>query len=99
MSLSLVKTTLSFNPLFHHRLKGWAHSLNQSMASVIEAELMPILERKQREHHRRIFDGLYELAGIIHDPAMKDASTTIDTYLYGTPDKPEQGEQAEHHAQ
>lgn len=99
MQLSLVKTTLSFNPLFHHRLKGWARSLNQSMATVIEAELMPILERKQRERHRRIFDGLYELAGVIHDPTMKDASTTIDTYLYGTPDKPKQGEPSERHAQ
>lgn len=99
MPLSLVKTTLSFNPLFHHRLKTFAQSLNRSMAAVIEAELMPILERKQRERHRRIFDGLYELAGVIHDPTMKDASTTIDTYLYGTPDKPKQGEQLERHAQ
>jgi hypothetical protein len=79
-----IKTTLTFNWLFHHRLKTWARTTNKGMAQVIEDELLPILEMKQRARQKRIVAGLRALSGVITDAQMADAVDTADDYLYGS---------------
>lgn len=84
-----IKTTLNFDPLFHARLKTVAQELNKPMAEVIQEHLLPVLDDIQKERHRKVFDALQKLNGIVTDGPI-DASTTIDEYLYGWDGKQKQ---------
>ncbi len=83
-NLQPVKTTLTFNPLFHQRLKSLAQASNASMSQVVQDELTPIIQQRRQEQAERLFKAFEAIKGMVKDDAT-DASATIDDVLYGKP--------------
>lgn len=77
-----IKTTMNFSPAFHHKLKQVAEAKRKPMGLFVEEHLSPMLDDLQERKRRMVFDGLYQLEGMITN-GTPDASATIDEYLYG----------------
>lgn len=82
MPQPVIKTTMSFSPGFHIRLKMAAEQAGKPMAQLVEEQLTPVLEEQDDIRLKQMYDALFALEGICKDP-IADASTTIDEVLYG----------------
>ncbi len=80
--ITAVKTTLTFSPAFHLKLKMAAERTKKPLAKVVEEKLTPVLEQEERAFVRKMYKGLFELAGMVKDNIL-DASITVDDVLYG----------------
>ena len=80
--MTAVKTTLTFSPEFHLRLKLASQREKKPLAKVVEEKIAPILEREEKNFVRGMYDGLLDMAGMVKKN-IPDASTTIDEVLYG----------------
>lgn len=79
----LIKTTMTFSPGFHIRLKMAAEKEGKPMAQLVEEKLAPVLDEQNKQRLKNIYAGLFAMEGMCKDP-ITDASITIDDVLYGS---------------
>lgn len=87
-----IKTTMNFSPAFHTKLKQVADEKRKPMGVFIEECLTPMIDDLQARKRRAVFDGLFQLEGMVKE-GTPDASATIDEYLYGWGSSPTQREE------
>jgi predicted transcriptional regulator len=78
-----VRTTIMMRPALFERLKIFTRETDRPMSAVVEEGITAVLERHEQERLDKMYQGLFELSGMIQDPDLIDVSGNIDEILYG----------------
>lgn len=81
--MDAARTTIIMRPSLLARLKLFAHRHNRTMSQVVEEGVSQVIDRAEQNNLDTLYKGLLSLSGIIDDPTLTDASSTIDEVLYG----------------
>ena len=79
--VTTIRTTLTMRPALFERLKQFARDQDTPMSHVVEKGISQLIEQHEQARLDKMYQGLFELSGMIKDPLV-DASSTIDEVLY-----------------
>ncbi|NOG49627.1 MAG: hypothetical protein HND48_09425 [Chloroflexi bacterium] len=82
MQVRTAKTTLVFTPGFLRNLKRMAREQRKSMSRIVEDELNPVFQHREKRKLSKMFAAIRKWQGS-GSPGITDISQTIDETLYG----------------
>ncbi len=81
--VTTIRTTLTMRPALFERLKQFARDQDTPISHVVEKSVSQLIEQHEQARLDKMYQGLFELSGMVKDPELVDVSGNIDEILYG----------------